>query len=328
MKVFDEAGARTWHAIAEVSIPFDHPGLLADPLEEVIGQLPDGSPSVRVAFYVAEDEGEPVAAGSVELSMLDNLHLAAVQILVPPQLRRRGYGRQMFEFLRAKCREEGRKVLVGQVGSPLGGTSAGESFARALGAKSVLEEIRRELRLAAINPEALNGLEEGARSHATDYEVLQWIDHAPDDVLEDAARLAGRLIRDAPMGDMNVEAERWDAARLREWEQISARRGRMRVSTGARHIASNRLVGYTDIGVSRSRPQIAYQWGTLVDPEHRGHRLGILIKVANLRQLAREIPGVQTLQTWNAAANAHMVAINDAMGFCAVERFAVWEVEI
>lgn len=327
-RIVDETGARAWQAITEVAIPFDHPGLLADPFEEVVGRLPDDSRSKRTALYVGDDDGKPVVVGATEFPMADNLHLSSVEIQVPPQLRRHGYGRQMFELLRDRCREAGRSVLVGEVGSPLDGTSAGESFARALGARSVLVEIRRELRLEAVEPEALDEMEEQARSHATGYDLLQWIDHAPGEVLEDAARLAGRISTDAPMGDLTMEAERWDGARLRESEDETVCRGRMRVSTGVRHIASGRLVGYTDIAVARSRPQTAYQWGTLVAPEHRGHRLGTLIKIANLHNLMRELPGVQTVQTWNAMDNPHMVAINEAMGFGAVERFAHWQMEI
>jgi len=52
------------------------------------------------------------------------------------------------------------------------------------------------------------------------------------------------------------------------------------------------------------------------------------MKIANFWQLDREIPGVETVQTWNAQENSHMVAINSALGFRAVERFGEWQIEI
>lgn len=327
-RVVDAAGAGAWHAIDEVAEPFDHPGLLADPLEELVAQLPDGTPSERRAFYVAYVDGVAVAAGATELPMADNLHLASLVLIVPPELRRRSYGRQMFEFLREQCRAAGRSVLVGQVGAPLDGTSAGESFAAAVGARAVLEGIRSELKLATIDRGALHALEREALSLAAGYEVLQWIDRAPDEALEGIARLWGSFVVEAPMGGLSVEAESWDPTRIRESEEATARRGRMRAATGARHVASRRLVAVTEIAVSRSRPQIAYQWGTIVESEHRGHRLGMLVKVANLRLLERELTGVETVETQSATVNAPMIAINTALGYRAVEKYAEWQVEI
>ena len=38
-------------------------------------------------------------------------------------------------------------------------------------------------------------------------------------------------------------------------------------------------------------------------------------KVANLRRLVDEHPEIRTVVTWNAESNAHMLAINDVLGF-------------
>ena len=57
-------------------------------------------PSQKVALYLAFAEEEVVAAGLTELPMVDNLRFASIGVVVPPRLRRRGYGRQMFGYLR------------------------------------------------------------------------------------------------------------------------------------------------------------------------------------------------------------------------------------
>ena len=48
------------------------------------------------------------------------------------------------------------------------------------------------------------------------YRVVQWVDAAPDDLLDGVAYLLGRMTVDAPMGDMDYAPEKWDAERYRE----------------------------------------------------------------------------------------------------------------
>ena len=48
---------------------------------------------------------------------------------------------------------------------------------------------------------------------------------------------------------------------------------------------------------------------------HRGHRLGMLVKLSNLRRLRAEYPAVERVVTYNAAEIDHMLAINVALGF-------------
>jgi GNAT superfamily N-acetyltransferase len=54
---------------------------------------------------------------------------------------------------------------------------------------------------------------------------------------------------------------------------------------------------------------------TVVHPEHRGHRLGLAVKLANVDVLARQAPDVRVIVTGNAAVNAPMIAVNDMLGF-------------
>ena len=51
------------------------------------------------------------------------------------------------------------------------------------------------------------------------------------------------------------------------------------------------MVAYTDIATTVHEPGRAYQWGTLVRRDARGHRLGLAVKVANLRLLQDDVPG-------------------------------------
>ena len=75
------------------------------------------------------------------------------------------------------------------------------------------------------------------------------------------------------------------------------------------------LVGFTVLSVPQQAHRSAAQYATLVLREHRGHRLGMLLKVANLVHLERVSPGHPSVTTFNAEENRHMLAVNEALGF-------------
>ena len=57
-----------------------------------------------------------------------------------------------------------------------------------------------------------------------------------------------------------------------------------------------------------------------VEPPHQGehgvhrHRLGLLVKLAALQELAVRSPRTRFISTWNAQENAPMIAVNDLLG--------------
>jgi RimJ/RimL family protein N-acetyltransferase len=127
------------------------------------------------------------------------------------------------------------------------------------------------------------------------------------------------LMTEAPTGEIERERETPDPAVVREAEALAFKQGRELYATAAL-AADGTVVAYTNFGVNTKGSPRAYQWGTLVRPEHRGHRLGLAVKVANLRQLQAARPDLGQVVTWNAEVNAHMVGVNEAMGFVPVER--------
>ena len=86
-----------------------------------------------------------------------------------------------------------------------------------------------------------------------------------------------------------------------------------RVATG-----DHEVVAYTDLIVKADPADRVQQWGTLVHRDHRGHRLGTAVKVANLRALQERFPDRTEVVTSNAEVNQYMVDINDRLGFRAV----------
>jgi GNAT superfamily N-acetyltransferase len=130
---------------------------------------------------------------------------------------------------------------------------------------------------------------------------------------------------DAPMGDLVVEEEAWDADRVREQWAIGRAAGYRHVETVAVDCATGQLAAFTDIAVADHSPTVAHQWDTLVLKEHRGRRLGMLVKAANLRALLAELPEVRRVITWNAEVNEPMLRVNRALGFVPVGVTTEWQ---
>jgi GNAT superfamily N-acetyltransferase len=274
-------------------------------------------PNRPTRHFLARAAGAPAGYLKVVLPDLDNTDNAHVELTVHPDHRRRGVGRELYEYAARVAREEGRKRLLSDTvaGSP------GEEFGRAVGAKAALSEVRRRLDLTTISDAALDEQLAAAWRQAPGYSLVQWQDAVPDEYVDDVAYLDSRLIKDAPMGDLTWEPERVDAARIRAAEVAIRARKQRRYDTGVRHDDTGRLVAWTSLGVDHCPPEHAWQQITIVEPRHRGHRLGVIVKIENLRYARAHEPALRDIDTWNAAENAHMIAINEQVGFRAVDRW-------
>jgi GNAT superfamily N-acetyltransferase len=328
LDVRDDATARAWHSVDDATRSDDVP---ADPLGEVLPRVQQRPASgERTELWFGSVDGRPVACGELIVPVLDNAANASVDVRVLSEHRRLGYGSAILAHLVDRARVDGRERLYAEVPEPIEGDEvpAGVEFARALGARPVLFEIRRVLDLRGLDEPRLAELYDEARQRAAGYSLVQWVDRAPDEIVDDLAVLKGRMSVDAPHEDMTWDKEAYDATRVRALEQFIVARRRRAVATAARHDGSGRLVGYTDIGVNIDVPRVAYQWDTIVQSDHRGHRLGMLMKLANLEQLRRTVPGAEIVNTWNAAINEHMIAVNEAMGFRPAERERQWQLDL
>ncbi|MGC8511276.1 MAG: GNAT family N-acetyltransferase, partial [Acidimicrobiales bacterium] len=149
---------------------------------------------------------------------------------------------------------------------------------------------------------------------ATAYEIRSWRGPSPEALAEARARLAAIMPVEAPHGALGAQRERWDVARLREYEHTIDEMGRDLLTAVAVHRSTGHVVGFSDLTVSRNHPEVAYQWDTLVAAPHRGHRLGGLMKIATMRLLERGGDATSTITTFNLATNRPMIALNDALG--------------
>jgi GNAT superfamily N-acetyltransferase len=249
----------------------------------------------------------------------DNPTVALVDVTVHPDHRRSGVGGVLLAEGVRLAGERGRTELIAEVDEPAEG-APGRAFALRHGWTCDLLEGRRDLVLPP-DAAALSALEADALAASAGYDVVTWRDRTPDDLLDDRALLERRMTTDAPHGDLPVDEEEWDGARIREYEAAHVARGRTVFSAGA--VTGGRLVAFTDLQVPLAQPQRAHQGGTLVLSEHRGHRLGARVKVAVLREVLA-VPEVRRISTYNSDANRPMVDVNETLGFRRAGYLSTW----
>jgi len=308
--------AQTAFEIYRAAIEADTPDLPLGSLEAFAARQRWPWPGNATEFHLATLDGVP--AGYVELGLpqLDNLGSVNVQLFVHPGHRRRGVGRALHAFTVDRARALGREHVIAPTTDR---GPAGAAFATAMGAKPGLAEIRSRLDVGTVDLDRLSA------PAAAGYRLVQWVSVAPEEYLDDLAYLEGRLNEDAPSGDLAREAEKVDADRFRAVEEAMRIRGRTAFHTGVVHEACGRLVGSTMIAVAADAPWHGWQNITIVGPGHRGHRLGLLIKIENLRHTLRRSPELRAIDTFNAAENTHMLGINRTMGFREVDAWTQWQ---
>lgn len=276
-------------------------------------------PGSDIRHRVVRDGGRVVAHLKVWMPTRDNLHLAGFEILVHPEHRRRGIGGALIQTGLGIAREAGRTTVTAGTLSSWGDgparPEAGQRFLEALGFRLALTEVERRADVTALDLATEQRLYDEARSRADGYEIIGWTGRTPEELHDGVARLNSTFLTEAPIGELELEAENIDADYVRAQDDASLARGLFMCGVVARHRASSEIVANTVIGVPTEPGTTAGQWITLVAPEHRGHRLGLLAKLENHRQLRRERPAVRWVYTGNADVNAHMIAINELLGF-------------
>lgn len=273
------------------------------------------------AWLARDIAGAPCGWFVLTLPARENPGYAYLKVFVHPARRRAGLGRALAGHAAARAVRSGRTLLNGDTREG----SAGDAFARAVGAREGTTDIRRVLRLAKLSRAAVADLRASAQAAAGGYSLLRW--EGPVRAEHAAAIAAITNAADDMPADAGREAQRWDAARVRQTELRVTAQGMHYYTVVARHGASGELVGYTQLGLDPLVPEWGYQELTAVARPHRGHRLGMLVKIGMLDLLAAREPRLRHIITGNADGNEHMVAINDALGFEPLDRWTSWEMD-
>lgn len=261
---------------------------------------------------------------SLTLPWRDNTDTANLRGNVRPGFRKEGVGRALVEQAVTAAREAGRTKIYtgtwnGSVGMDalprLGFSSTG------LGVNAV-----RRVDVHGAPSGMWDRLYDEARDAAAAYELVHQIGPTPEDMIDGMVTLH-EAINDAPLEDPELEADVWDADRVREYDKAMAGRRQTVYRTMARHKETGDWAGLSMLCVDEFSPAIAFQEDTSVVRAHRGHRLGLLMKADMLRWISAQRPEVSATDTWNATTNHHMIAVNERLGATVVARHASFRLQ-
>jgi RimJ/RimL family protein N-acetyltransferase len=155
---------------------------------------------------------------------------------------------------------------------------------------------------------------------------VSWLGRTPEELVDQVARVHTAMA-DAPR-DAGVEPTTWDGDRVRHSEKTLVEHGLTGYSVAARSERTGELAALTQMCTQAETSDWAFQQITAVRAEHRGHRLGLLVKLAMMDLLREHEPCVQHIQTSNAGENAHMIAINEQLGFTITGVSRDWELDL
>ncbi len=295
----------------------------------------------RKRLFVIRDAGVPVAFALTYVWVDPDTKTAWLDVYTGRDHRRKGYGSALLRHVEDIAREAGKTVFQGggkhhsdlpgpRLVSPTGHGEVPErdDVAAFLAHRGwSLAQVYRYSQLR-LPPDGgrLDSLERDAWDKAgNDYRLVTWTGPTPDAWLDDVATIMARMPTDAPSGDLEIDDEPWDAGRVRNRDERHLRAHQTPLVAAVVHVPSGVLVAYTDVVVPADRSRPVLQAVTLVLKEHRGHRLGTIVKIANIRQVLAFSPESPSILTDNAEENRPMLDVNEAIGFTPVAYSGAWQ---
>ena len=258
-----------------------------------------------------------VGCAEVGAPLQDNTQIGFLEINVLPDRRRRGIGTGACTTSPRKlCRADGRTSVCGEVYVAADGSgSPASAFAERLG----FEVVHREDHLMLTLPVPEETVERlRAKAGPAAYEILTWQGRCPDEHVAAFCEMRTRMENDVPTGEIDLEPVVVDETRLRTGEERIAR-SFLGITAAARRRDDGVFGGYSQLYLPHGA-EFVHQDDTLVMPEHRGNRVGTLLKLATLGIVQREHPGRVAIHTDTALDNHAMQATNRDFGYRPVER--------
>jgi len=316
--VADEAALRRFWEISKAAEEASRPYDFHVPWETALGSYRRARPGFRDVLVGAYLDQVMAGRAFIRYPDLDNRHLAFADIHVHPASQRRGIGAALVRHVEDLVRAEGRRSVVTEAYSPVEHDGPGLLFAKAMGYTPAIEDGMKVVDLVETEP-TWDAIDAETAGRAEGYTLVAWQDRVPDEHVDGYCRLNEAFNDLAPTGDLGLEREVWDEARVRESEEQGLAVGRHVLAVAA--IApGGRMAGMTEVVVNAHARTRGFQSGTLVLPEDRGRALGLRMKVANHRAVRERYPECRILVTGNAGVNVAMNAVNERLGYREIER--------
>ncbi|GAA2013077.1 GNAT family N-acetyltransferase [Microbacterium ulmi] len=292
----------------------------------------------RQLVWLLELDAEVIGRAGLGLPLEEGSTTAFWFIDILHAFHGRGFGSAALALVERTARQESRSVLQSwaehasegapRLAAPTGfGTIPRDHAARFfLRHGYALEQVERcsALDLRA-DPAHLERLLAEATAAASGYRVVQWLAPTPQEHVAGYAWMKSRMSTDAPSAALEFDEEVWDAARIAAHDAQYVDAGSTIQVTAAQHVATGELVAFNELVIGNDRTRASHQEDTLVLREHRGHRLGMLVKCAGLLSWRRLVPDSPRVITYNAEENRPMLDINEAIGFVPIAYEGAWK---
>lgn len=317
----DDAELTLAHDLVTDAWMVDRPYAATPSLHERLLAWRHIDPAERHDLVGAFDGESLVGVQSVHYPLNDNTHMVWVESFVAPQNRRRGIGSALMEYALASAKAQGRTDINAEVAC---GTHDPQRHPHYLFMlkhhfTQAYTEVLRRVPLPIDNAVLDRHAHAAEQRYADRYELETHVDGAPQHRLASLCEAMNRLGVDAPTGAIEFEEETFDPARYQEYIDLERAQGRRRITTLALERGTDVVAAYTDLMLPAGSPVHVWQWGTLVRGDHRGSRLGMAVKVANIRYLQQHFPEREHITTGNNGTNEFMVSINEDLGFRILE---------
>lgn len=308
--------------------------------EEMLGFMQDQADWTQLAF-AAERDGVIIGVVKLMISNEENSSTIEFDLMVDPPHWGQGAEQRLLAEVEREARERGRATIqtwtLHRPGTP------GAALVPSTGWGSIPAEDRQTVfqvengfsfeQVERNSVFDLTGdlgivrrmLAEAEAAAGADYRLLTWTAPTPPEYRDGFAYAISRMSTDAPSGGMVVDEQHWDAARVERRDARQRAQG-LTVSVAAvQHVPTGTFAAYNELVVSEDHTLATQQYGTLVLKEHRGHRLGTIVKCANLLRWRELVPESPRVSTFNAEENRHMLDINEAIGFVPASYAGAWK---
>jgi GNAT superfamily N-acetyltransferase len=319
----DETRLRDCYELVIAGHEADDPNVPAPSYRRFRGWWRDGfAGNPQQVWLATAPSGALLGAYVLELPERENRANGFVSPVVAPSCRRQGVGTTLVAHAAGQADLAGRTLLMSdaRVGAP------GHGFAGSIGARQGLIEVRRVLDVGPDLHARLAGLRAEAEGHSGGYTLRRWAGITPDDLVGPVCALNAAMA-DAPHDDA-YEPMVWDADRVIAEDKKVVAQGRRMYSVAAIQDATGAAAALTQVFIDPDLAGWGWQGLTAVTREHRGHRLGLLVKVAMLGWLAEAERQISHVVTFNAEVNEHMIAVNEKLGHRVSDRFRVFEIDV
>lgn len=284
-------------------------------LAQVTADLQNPNPHYAPDILLASNaDGCIVGCSQATMPQLKDRDMAWLMVFVPAEYAGQGIGSQLVEEALERLKNQQRTRILAEYAEPTGTTvSRSRSFAQRHGFHVC--NVMVKMRLTWPRPPEGADAISSAVTDAAKYVVRHYEQAIPADHADALAALNDRVILDMPDTGFGWDTEPTTGADY-------ANKFAHGVATGENpHVTAlwhkNTCVALTKLII---HGDFISQATTVVAPEFRGQRLGVVVKEHALQRMKARFPHVRGAGTETSATNSYMIAVNHTLGYTSVHQ--------